>query len=118
MGHFHSHPGPEVDAVEGYVLAMRRAQALEVGGFDRRFRFYRLADFAVLFYLRRHVPVERASFAAMPRPGWGLVWQKDWDALPGQARAGARVVDRSPPASVGRADTRLLLVGFPTGMES
>ena len=80
--------------------------------------FFRTADFAVLFYLRRHVPVERASFAAMPRPGWGLVWQKDWDALPGQARAGARVVDRSPPASVGRADTRLLLVGFPTGMES
>ena len=52
VGHFHSHPGPEVDAVEGYVLAMRRAQALEVGGFDRRFRFYRLADFELCFRLR------------------------------------------------------------------
>jgi cysteinyl-tRNA synthetase len=52
VGHFHSHPGPEVDALEGYVLALRRAQALEVGGFDRRFRFYRLADFELCFRLR------------------------------------------------------------------
>jgi GT2 family glycosyltransferase len=52
VGHFHSHLGPEVDAVEGYVLAVRRAQALEVGGFDRRFRFYRLADFELCFRLR------------------------------------------------------------------
>jgi GT2 family glycosyltransferase len=52
IGHFHSHPGPEVDAVEGYVLAVRRRQALEAGGFDRRFRFYRLADFELCFRLR------------------------------------------------------------------
>jgi GT2 family glycosyltransferase len=52
VGHFHSHPGPEVDALEGYVLALRRRQALEVGGFDKRFRFYRLADFELCFRLR------------------------------------------------------------------
>lgn len=52
VGHFHSHPGPEVDALEGYVLALRRDQGLEVGGFDRHFRFYRLADFELCFRLR------------------------------------------------------------------
>ena len=72
--------------------------------------FYQAADFAVLFYLRRHVPVQRGALAAMPRPGWGLVWQKDWAALPQSERGDARVMDESPPASVGRLDTRLLLV--------
>ena len=55
IGHFHSHPGPEVDALEGYVLAFRRLQALEAGGFDRKFRFYRLADFDLCFKLRDHL---------------------------------------------------------------
>ncbi len=50
--HFHEHPGPEVDAVEGYCMAFRRAQALEVGGFDERFRFYRIADIEFSFRLR------------------------------------------------------------------
>jgi hypothetical protein len=31
---------------------VRRRQALEAGGFDRRFRFYRLADFELCFRLR------------------------------------------------------------------
>ena len=52
VGHFHSSDGPEVDALEGYVLAFRRPQALEAGGFDRKFRFYRLADFELCYRLR------------------------------------------------------------------
>jgi cysteinyl-tRNA synthetase len=52
VGHFHASPGPEVDALEGYVLAFRRRQAREAGGFDRKFRFYRLADFELCFRLR------------------------------------------------------------------
>jgi 4-amino-4-deoxy-L-arabinose transferase-like glycosyltransferase len=72
--------------------------------------FYQSADLAVLFYLRRHVPVERGPFAAIGRPGWALVWWKAWDSLPASERADLTVVDRSPPASVGREDTRLLLV--------
>lgn len=52
VGHFHSHPGPVVDALEGYVMAFRRTQALDVGGFDRKFRYYRLADFELCFKLR------------------------------------------------------------------
>jgi GT2 family glycosyltransferase len=54
-GHFHSDPGPDVDALEGYVLAFWRRQALEVGGFDRKFRFYRLADFELCFKLRHRL---------------------------------------------------------------
>ena len=52
IGDFHEDPGPEVDALEGYVLAFRRRDALDAGGFDRRFRFYRLADFELCFKLR------------------------------------------------------------------
>lgn len=52
VGHFHSNPGPDVDALEGYVLAFRRQQVLDAGGFDRRFRFYRLADFELCFRMR------------------------------------------------------------------
>ena len=64
----------------------------------------------MLFYLRRHVPVERGSFAAIARPGWALVWQKDWEALAAPLRAAAEIVDSSLPASVGRPESRLLLV--------
>jgi GT2 family glycosyltransferase len=50
--HFHDHPGPEVDAVEGYCMAFRRTDALAVGGFDEKFRFYRIADFEFSFRIR------------------------------------------------------------------
>jgi GT2 family glycosyltransferase len=41
-----------VDAIEGYCMAFRRADALAVGGFDPRFRFYRMADVELSFRLR------------------------------------------------------------------
>jgi cysteinyl-tRNA synthetase len=44
--------GPEVDAIEGYCMAFRRADAVAVGGFDPRFRFYRMADVEFSFRLR------------------------------------------------------------------
>ena len=44
--------GPEVDAIEGYCMAFRRADARAVGGFDLKFRFYRIADFEFSFRLR------------------------------------------------------------------
>jgi 4-amino-4-deoxy-L-arabinose transferase-like glycosyltransferase len=72
--------------------------------------FYRAPDLSVLFYLRRHVPVERQSWASLPRPGWALVWQKDWETASPELRSAAEVADESPPASVGRPETRLLLV--------
>lgn len=73
-------------------------------------RFFRAPDLAVLFYLRRHVPVERAAFQEIGRPAYALVWQKDWEALSAGDRQRAEVVETSPPASVGRPDTRLVLV--------
>ena len=72
--------------------------------------FFRAPDLAVLFYLHRHVEVERGAFAALRRPGWALVWQKDWDGLAAADRVAAEILDSSPPASVGRPGTRLLLV--------
>ena len=49
---FRESTGPEVDAVEGYCMGFRRADALAAGGFDARFRFYRMADVEFSFRLR------------------------------------------------------------------
>ena len=72
--------------------------------------FYESPDLAVLYYLRRRVPVERGPYSGIPRPGWALVWWKAWSSLPASERDGDLIVEKSPPASIGRADTRLLLV--------
>ena len=80
--HFHDHPGPEVDAVEGYCMAFRREDALAVGGFDERFRFYRIADFDFSFRMR-----ERYGRAVIV-PGLPLVKHEHrlWDALEPEER--------------------------------
>lgn len=49
---FESSAGPEVDAIEGYCMAFRRADALAAEGFDPKFRFYRIADIEFSFRLR------------------------------------------------------------------
>ena len=41
---FRESAGPDVDAVEGYLMAFRRALLPEVGPFEEKFRFYRLLD--------------------------------------------------------------------------
>jgi cysteinyl-tRNA synthetase len=41
---FYEDDGPEVDAVEGYLMAFRRALLPEIGWFNEKFRFYRLLD--------------------------------------------------------------------------
>lgn len=78
VGHFHSHAGPDVDAIEGYVLAFRRAEVLAAGGFDRRFKFYRLADFELCFRLR-----DRLRARAILLPGLPVVRHEHrlWEAL-------------------------------------
>ncbi|HET9416871.1 MAG TPA: glycosyltransferase [Candidatus Limnocylindria bacterium] len=45
-------PPGEVDAIEGYCLAIRREALRAVGGFDRRFRWYRNADLDFSFAVR------------------------------------------------------------------
>ena len=83
VGHFEPYGGPEVDALEGYVLAVRRHQALEVGGFDRRFRFYRLADFELCFRLR-----DRYRGRALVVPGVPVVRHEHrlWEQLDEEER--------------------------------
>jgi len=49
---FDRSPGPEVDAIEGYCMSFRRADAQALEGFDPRFRFYRIADIEFSFRLR------------------------------------------------------------------
>jgi hypothetical protein len=49
---FHDSPGPEVDAVEGYLMAFRRDVLGEDTMFDERFRWYRTADIELSFRLR------------------------------------------------------------------
>ena len=41
---FEDASGPEVDAVEGYLMALRRERVREVGLLDEKFRFYRHLD--------------------------------------------------------------------------
>ena len=49
---FEDAPPGEVDAIEGYCLAVRRDALRAVEGFDRRFRFYRNADLDFSFAVR------------------------------------------------------------------
>jgi GT2 family glycosyltransferase len=44
--------GPDVDAIEAYLMAFRRDVAEEVGGFDERFAFYRSADLEMSFRVK------------------------------------------------------------------
>jgi len=44
--------GADVDAVEGYLMAFRRALLPEVGWIDERFRFYRLMDIHLSFFFK------------------------------------------------------------------
>ena len=41
---FEDAPGPEVDAVEGYLMALRRDLVRKIGLMDEKFRFYRHLD--------------------------------------------------------------------------
>lgn len=49
---FRESAGPDVDAIEGYLLAFRRAILPEVGWIDERFRFYRLMDIHFSFFFK------------------------------------------------------------------
>lgn len=52
LRHFHESAGPEVDAVEGYLMAFRRDVFGKVGLFDEKFRFYRSADIELSFRIK------------------------------------------------------------------
>lgn len=49
---FYESDGPQVDAIEGYLMAFRRALLHEIGWFDEKFRFYRLLDIHASFFIK------------------------------------------------------------------
>lgn len=49
---FHDSEGPEVDAIEGYLMAFRRDTIAEAGFFDEKFKFYRTADIEYSFRVK------------------------------------------------------------------
>jgi cysteinyl-tRNA synthetase len=60
---FQEAQGPDVDAVEGYLLAFRRELLPEVGWIDEKFRFYRLMDIYYSFFFKA------AGYRAAIAPG-------------------------------------------------
>jgi GT2 family glycosyltransferase len=77
-------PG-EVDAVEGYCLAIRREALRAVGGFDRRFRFYRNADLDLSFAVRdagwRALRTEALPLERHEHRGWASLPDDERDRL-------------------------------------
>ncbi len=49
---FQEAQGPDVDAIEGYLLAFRRELLPEAGWIDEKFRFYRLMDIYYSFFFK------------------------------------------------------------------
>jgi cysteinyl-tRNA synthetase len=49
---FREAAGPDVDAIEGYLMAFRRELLPEVGWIDEKFRFYRLMDIYFSFFFK------------------------------------------------------------------
>ena len=49
---FHESDGPEVDAIEGYLMAFRRDVIRDVGLFDEKFAWYRTADIECSFRIK------------------------------------------------------------------
>lgn len=82
---FEEAPAGEVDAVEGYCLAVRRDALRQVGGFDRRFRFYRNADLDFSFAVRdagwRAVRTTPLPFQRHEHRGWTSLPDDERDRL-------------------------------------
>jgi len=78
---FTTSPGPDVDAIEAYLMAFRREVLTESGTFDERFTFYRSADLELSFRVKDHgyravtvdLPVRRHA-------------HRRWDATPPEER--------------------------------
>lgn len=79
---FHEAPPGPVDAIEAYCLAIRREALRTVGGFDRRFRYYRNADLDLSFAVRN------AGWTAVRTPGLPFERHehRGWASLPDAER--------------------------------
>ena len=78
-------PPGEVDAIEAYCLAVRREALRAVGGFDRRFRFYRNADLDFSFAVRdagwRAVRTQPLPLERHEHRGWTSLPDAERDRL-------------------------------------
>ena len=78
-------PPGEVDAVEGYCLAVRREALRAVGAFDHRFRWYRNADLDFSFAVRdagwRAVRTEPLPFVRHEHRGYAALPDDERDRL-------------------------------------
>jgi len=78
-------PPGEVDAIEGYCLAIRREALRAVGGIDRRFRYYRNADLDLSFAVRdggwRAVRTEALPLIRHDHRGWTSLPDAERDRL-------------------------------------
>jgi GT2 family glycosyltransferase len=83
--HFEEAPPGEVDAVEGYCLAIRREALRAVGGFDPRFRWYRNADLDLSFAVRdagwRAVRTGALPLVRHEHRGWADLPEAERDRL-------------------------------------
>jgi len=78
-------PPGEVDAIEAYCLAVRRDALRAVGGFDRRFRWYRNADLDFSFAIRdagwRAIRTEPLPLARHEHRGYASLPEEERDRL-------------------------------------
>jgi GT2 family glycosyltransferase len=78
-------PPGEVDAIEAYCLAIRREALRTVGGFDRRFRFYRNADLDLSFAVRdagwKAMKTEALPLRQHEHRGWAALPDAERDRL-------------------------------------
>lgn len=83
--HFDEAPPGEVDAVEGYCLAIGRDALRAVPAFDRRFRFYRNADLDFSFAVRaagwRAVRTDPLPLTRHEHRGWSSLPEAERDRL-------------------------------------
>ena len=85
---FEDAPAGEVDAIEGYVQAFRRADAAEYGPLDERFRFYRNLDIWWSLVLRDGAEDEEIPRRAVRIDGLPLERHehRGWTSLPDEER--------------------------------
>jgi cysteinyl-tRNA synthetase len=73
---FREDAGPDVDAIEGYLMAFRRALLPEVGWMNEKFRFYRLLDVHFSFFCKtagyfvRAAPIVAERMIQHPHHEW------------------------------------------------
>lgn len=82
---FRESKGPDVDAVEGYLMAFRRELLPEVGWIDEKFRFYRLMDIHFSFFFKT------SGYRVLALPALAALLEKhphrEWYSLSEEERA-------------------------------